>query len=55
MEKISEKSNIEKITIARLYPELNEQQLFEAEYNLLRYLEIVWGIFERQQNLTDEQ
>jgi len=37
------------LTIADLYPDMNEAELAEAEYNLKRYLEIVRGIFERTQ------
>lgn len=35
------------ITIRDLYPELNEQQLKEAENNLRRYAQIIWGIYQR--------
>ncbi|HEY2933113.1 MAG TPA: hypothetical protein VGK99_15330 [Acidobacteriota bacterium] len=34
-------------TLRELYPELNDQQLKEAEENLERYLTVVWQIFER--------
>jgi len=40
------------ITISDLYPHLTRDQQVEAEYYLARYLEIVRGIFERNQNLT---
>jgi hypothetical protein len=42
------------ITIQDLYPELSPEQQQEAAYYLGRYLEIVRGIFERMQNLTDQ-
>jgi hypothetical protein len=45
-------SSAKKITIEELYPELNPQQQAEAEFFLLRYLEIVRRIFERENNLT---
>lgn len=35
------------LTIVDLYPNMNEAELAEAEYNLKRYLDIVRGIFER--------
>ena len=35
------------ITIAELYPDLTSEQQTEAEFFLLRYLEIVRRIFER--------
>jgi hypothetical protein len=35
------------ITIRDLYPNLNEEQLREAEENLRRYLETAWEMYER--------
>ncbi len=34
-------------TIADLYPNLSEEEQREAEYNLRRYVRLVWRIFER--------
>jgi hypothetical protein len=34
-------------TIAELYPSLSEEEQREAEYNLRRYIRLVWRIFER--------
>lgn len=45
--------NEQNITIAELYPELTKEQQEEAAYYLARYLDIVQGIFERVNNLTD--
>jgi hypothetical protein len=42
----------DEINIDGLYPHLNLEQQEEAEYRLIRYLEIIRGIFERNQNLT---
>jgi hypothetical protein len=39
-----------KPTIKDLYPNLNEEQLKEAEENLERYLKVAWRIFERLEN-----
>lgn len=41
------------ITIQDLYPELSPEQQAEAVYYLDRYIEVVRGIFERVENLTD--
>lgn len=41
------------ISIGDLYPQLTEEQQSEAEYYLARYLEVIRGIFERNQNLTE--
>jgi hypothetical protein len=35
------------ITIRDLYPNLNEEQLREAEENIRRYLETAWEMYER--------
>jgi hypothetical protein len=43
------KEAIKDITIRGLYPQLNEEQLKEAEENLERYLELVLRIYERIQ------
>ena len=37
----------EAITIKQLYPELNEQQLQEAEENITAYLGLILRIFQR--------
>jgi hypothetical protein len=37
----------QEVTISDLYPELNQQEQAEAEHYLVRYLELVRGIFER--------
>ena len=42
------------ITIQELYPDLSPEKQEEAAYYLGRYIEVVLGIFERVQNLTDE-
>lgn len=42
----------EPITIETLYPNLTPEQQAEAEYYLSRYIEVIRGIFERNQNLT---
>lgn len=34
-------------TIAELYPNLSEEEQREAEYNLRRYIRLIWRIFER--------
>lgn len=34
-------------TIAELYPQLSPEEQREAEYNLRRYIRLVWRIFER--------
>lgn len=44
----------ENLTIADLYPELTEAEQAEAEENLKRYLQVIWRIFERNQNLTEK-
>lgn len=49
----SPKQSEKPITIEDLYPKLTPEQQAEAEYNLFRYLEVVKGIFERSQNLTE--
>lgn len=36
-----------KITIADLYPDLSSEEQAEAEYNLKRYVRLIWRIFER--------
>ena len=36
-----------RLTIRDLYPEMNDAQLAEAEQNLRRYVQIIWGIYER--------
>ena len=41
------------ITIQDLYPELSPEQQAEAAYYLDCYIEVVRGIFERVENLTD--
>ena len=46
-------SSTEVFTVGDLYPELTKEQQVEAEYFLTRYLEIIRGIFERNQNLTE--
>jgi len=40
-------SQNKQISIAKLYPELSSEEQEEAEFFLLRYLEIVRRIFER--------
>lgn len=35
------------ITIADLYPNLSPEEQAEAEYNLKRYLSLVWRIYQR--------
>ena len=42
------------VTIQDLYPELTPAEQSEAAYYLGRYFEVVRGIFERVQNLTDQ-
>jgi hypothetical protein len=34
-------------SIAELYPQLSPEEQLEAEYNLRRYIKLVWRIFER--------
>lgn len=36
-------------TISNLYPQLKESERAEAEYNLKRYVALVWRIFQRIQ------
>jgi len=48
--KLSERlANLPKkrVTIADLYPQLSPDKQREAEYNLRRYIRLVWRIFER--------
>lgn len=45
--------NEQKVSIGDLYPQLNAEQRAEAEHYLSRYLEVVQGIFERRQKLTE--
>ena len=40
------------ITIEALYPNLTAEEQVEAEYYLSRYLAVIKGIFEPNQNLT---
>jgi hypothetical protein len=40
-------SSKKRLTIADLYPELSKEEQLEAEYNLRRYIRLVWRIFER--------
>lgn len=42
-----ESAKKKRITIADLYPELSPSERAEAEYNLKRYLNLVWRIYER--------
>lgn len=41
------KNEEKEITISVLYPDLTPEQLAEAEFNLLGYLDVVRRIFER--------
>jgi hypothetical protein len=42
-----------KLDLSELYPELTPEQRAEAEYSLARYVEVVWRIYERVNNLTE--
>jgi len=42
-----ESANKKRITINDLYPELSPEEQAEAQYNLKRYLNLVWRIYER--------
>jgi hypothetical protein len=44
---MSESTEKKRISIADLYPELSPAEQAEAEYNLKRYLNLVWRIYER--------
>lgn len=52
-----EQTNISKenkITIKDLYPQLNEEELAEAEFNLKRYFEICMEIYHDNEDRIEE-
>lgn len=42
-------------SLAELYPELSAEELLEAKHNLERYIEIVWKMFQRIENDSEEK
>lgn len=51
--KLGDDTKNQPITIEALYPNLTAKEQAEAAYYLSRYLEVIKGIFERNQNLTE--